>query len=85
MSPPTSARRAYKAATQTETVRSPARPPHKTMKTSTTSGGQVTLKPAKDAAPTPEAYWQGGEGKHETLRPSRAKTEDPALLELWGA
>ena len=44
----------------------------------------MKLKPARDVGETPEAYWQGGEGKHETLKPSSAKDANPALLEFIG-
>ena len=70
LSPPT--RREYKAATMHERPKSQARPPLKRRKRNMTPP-EVKLKPAKDALNTPEAYWQGGEGKHEALRPSTSK------------
>ena len=81
LSPPT--RREYKAATMSERPKSQARPPLKRRKRNL-SPIEVKLKPAKDATSTPEAYWQGGEGKHEALRPSTAKDADPSLLEFVG-
>jgi hypothetical protein len=80
LSPPT--RREYKAATLGDNTRSPARPPLKRRRRDTTT--PVKLKPARDVGETPEAYWQGGEGKHETLKPSSAKDANPALLEFIG-
>ena len=80
LSPPT--RREYKAATLGDRVRSPARPPLKRRKREPST--RVKLKPARDAVDTPEAYWQGGEGKHETMKPSTAKEANPALLEFVG-
>ena len=81
LSPPT--RREYKAATMHERPKSQARPPLKRRKRNMTPP-EVKLKPAKDALNTPEAYWQGGEGKHEALRPSTSKEADPSLLEFVG-
>ena len=81
-SPPT--RREYKAATTDDRPRSPARPPLKRRRKHSPQAQPVALKPARDSGSTPEDYWQGGEGKHEMLRKSTAKTSDPSMMEYIG-
>ena len=81
LSPPT--RREYKAAVMGERPRSPARPPLKRRRSAKSKSPVAQLRPARDAN-TPDEYWQGGEGKHGALKPSRAKDMDPALLEFVG-
>eukprot|EP00435_Cladocopium_sp_Y103_P021718 s553_g5.t1 len=87
MSPPT--RREYKAATMDPQGRSPLQRKRTRQRDTGESdrkrvkrsprGSKVQLKPARDAQ-----VWQGGEGKHEMLRPSTSKTKDPKLLEYLG-
>eukprot|EP00435_Cladocopium_sp_Y103_P072956 s218_g41.t2 len=87
MSPPT--RREYKAATLDPRGRSPlqrkrkggdeAAEPERKKVRRRTGDSRVQLKPAKDVQ-----TWQGGEGKHEMLRPSSSKTKDPKLQEYLG-
>eukprot|EP00435_Cladocopium_sp_Y103_P013813 s3866_g3.t1 len=87
MSPPT--RREYKAATLDPRGRSPLRRKKRKIEEPAVSDRKkrrrrtrdlrVQLKPARDVQ-----VWQGGEGKHEMLRPSSSKTKDPKLQEYLG-